>query len=66
MANPTLYAVIDTTEQVLLSVNGPSMSNTIPVESDYSMAVKRMQKLQKLEKNKLSIAKVTIQVEEVL
>lgn len=64
--NPTLYAVVDPTENVLLSVNGPCMRSTIPVESDITLASERLAKLQKGEKNKLAIAKVTIKVEEIL
>lgn len=66
MANPTLYAVVDPTENVLLSVNGPGMRSSIPVESDITLASERLAKLQKGEKNKLAIAKVTIKVEEIL
>lgn len=62
----SLYAVCDLDEQCLVSIDGgvgaAGLKDSIVVDSRLSMAVRRLEELQKKNSHRLGIAKVTIQV----
>lgn len=68
MANltPTLYAVVDTTEETFIFFKGGNLKETLPIESDITVAAERMAKIQKNTSNKLALAKVSVKLEEII
>ena len=68
MANPTLYIVVDYTDNTIPSVtsNDGKLRDTIPVESDFSMANKRLRMLQAKTDHDLHIAKVQLEIVEAI
>ena len=70
MTPDTLYAVVDLTDKTMMSVNAgfgaARMESTIPIETNPSLALQRMTDLRKQTDHNLKIAKVRIQVLEVL
>ena len=70
MVTDTLYAVVDLTDKTIMSVNAgfgaARMESTIPIETNPSLALTRLNDLKKQTGHDLKIAKVRIQVLEVL
>lgn len=70
MVTDALYAVVDLTDKTMMSVcagfGAARLDSTIPVETNPSLALTRLNDLKKQTTHKLKIAKVKIQVLEVL